>query len=527
MKKFSPLSLSILSGIFLWASWPVSSLTIFIFIAFIPLLFLADITEKRLHFFLYCFITMLIWNAATTWWIWNASPPGAVAAIVANSLFMTLPWWGYRLFKRKFSQRIGYASLIIFWMSFEYIYLNIQLSWPWLTLGNVFAMHPSWVQWYEFTGTSGGTLLILLINILLFELLKKWKTQNVKNKIKYTSVLIAVVIIPFAISEIISHKIIEPASSNTNVIIVQPNIDPYNEKFDAATLSSQIQLLVSLSQSQLDSNTRLVVWPETALSALDVFQDKVSNFQPYQPVFQFINNHPNITLLSGIEIWKNYGSTKETPSAILNENDNNYYDDFNAAVSIKAAQPLEFYDKSKLVPGVESLPDFLQWMGPVFEKFGGTAGGYGRSKESEVFQEPNNPYITAPIICYESIYGEYVASYVRKGANLLTIITNDGWWGNTPGYQQHLQYARLRAIETRRWVIRSANTGMSAVIDAKGNILQTQPWDKATFIKATIPIETSETFFVKYGDILSRSTLLLACFFIIMNIYLIIKKKFF
>ncbi len=361
----------------------------------------------------------------------------------------------------------------------------------------------------------------------MFELLKKWKTQNVKNKIKYTSVLIAVVIIPFAISEIISHKIIEPASSNTNVIIVQPNIDPYNEKFDAATLSSQIQLLVSLSQSQLDSNTRLVVWPETALSALDVFQDKVSNFQPYQPVFQFINNHPNITLLSGIEIWKNYGSTKETPSAILNENDNNYYDDFNAAVSIKAAQPLEFYDKSKLVPGVESLPDFLQWMGPVFEKFGGTAGGYGRSKESEVFQEPNNPYITAPIICYESIYGEYVASYVRKGANLLTIITNDGWWGNTPGYQQHLQYARLRAIETRRWVIRSANTGMSAVIDAKGNILQTQPWDKATFIKATIPIETSETFFVKYGDILSRSTLLLACFFIIMNIYLIIKKKFF
>ncbi|MFZ8281203.1 nitrilase-related carbon-nitrogen hydrolase, partial [Staphylococcus aureus] len=80
-------------------------------------------------------------------------------------------------------------------------------------------------------------------------------------------------------------------------------------------------------------------------------------------------------------------------------------------------------------------------------------------------------YIAAPIICYESIYGEYIRTYVQKKATLLSIITNDGWWGNTPGYQQHLAYAKLRAIENNRWVVRSANTGVSAIINNKGNLL--------------------------------------------------------
>ena len=98
---------------------------------------------------------------------------------------------------------------------------------------------------------------------------------------------------------------------------------------------------------------------------------------------------------------------------------------------------LQFYNKSKLVPGVETLPDFLLWMGPVFEKFGGTSGGYGRSKTSAVLPSREIPYVTAPIICYESIYGNMWQVHVNKGANLLTIMTNDGWWGNT-GHKQHL-----------------------------------------------------------------------------------------
>ncbi len=116
---------------------------------------------------------MFIWNVATTWWIWNASPPGAVAAFLANSLLMCFPWLGYKIAKKWLGEKAGYISLIAFWMCFEYIHLqDWGLSWPWLTLGNAFATHPEWVQWYQYTGTSGGTFWILLINIFLFLHLK-------------------------------------------------------------------------------------------------------------------------------------------------------------------------------------------------------------------------------------------------------------------------------------------------------------------------------------------------------------------
>jgi len=525
LKKLQLTGLSILSGILLFAAWPVSPFTFLIFIAWIPLLFVAERTEKKLHFFFYSFLTTLTWNACTTWWIWNSTDVGAIAAIVANSLLMTLPWWGYHIFKKRYGSKIGLTSLLVFWMTFEFIHLTWQLSWPWLTLGNAFATHPDWVQWYEYTGTSGGTLWILISNIFLFELINKIRSK--KYEIRLIIITAIIIIFPLIISHPIkpNEESVSTKNTTTNVIIVQPNIDPYDEKFDAATISSQLNILISLSEQGIDSNTRLVLWPETALPA-GVLQDQLQITPIYKPVFDFVKRHPNITLETGIESYKTYGSDKSTPTSQFDETSNTYYDVFNSAVAIKADASLQFYNKSKLVPGVETLPDFLLWMAPLFEKFGGTASGYGRSKESSVFSENNNPYITAPIICYESIYSEYVASYAKKGANLLTIMTNDGWWGNTPGHKQHLEYARLRAIETRKWIARSANTGISAVINSNGEILKTQPWDKAAFIKARIPAEDGTTFYVNYGDILSKVALAFAVLLLLWNIYVVIKNKF-
>lgn len=157
-----------------------------------------------------------------------------------------------------------------------------------------------------------------------------------------------------------------------------------------------------------------------------------------------------------------------------------------------------------MVPGVESLPTFLNFMAPIFEHFGGTTGGYGRSESAIAFTTPQNPYRSAPIICYESVYGEYVGEYVKQSANILTIMTNDGWWGNTPGHRQHLHYAKLRAIETRKWVARSANTGISAVINPVGEIKVSEPWDQKTTIKYSVPVISGETFYVRWGDYLYK-----------------------
>lgn len=522
MKRFQLLGLSILSGILLAAAWPVSSLTFLIFFAFVPLLLIADKTAKKNQFFLYAFITLLIWNAITTWWIWNSSEAGAIGAIIPNALLMCIPWLGYFSFKNKFGKRSGYFSLIAFWMLFEYIHLNWQLTWPWLSLGNVFAAQINWVQWYEYTGIGGGTLWVLVLNIAIFDFIKFFKSRDWGTRVLKSLQIISfctLFILP-SLSQFNFGKD-EALQVKKDVVIVQPNIDPY-QKFESNSINAQIRTLIDLSEQKIDSATKLVMWPETAL-ATNVPMNEVATANVYQPVFEFVNRHPNITLLTGVETYK---IVQEKTVTSRKMQDGQFYESYNAAVSIKANQPLQFYIKSKLVPGVESLPTFLNFLGPVFEKFGGTTGGYARDTAAKAFYNEGNPFVTAPVICYESIYGEYVSTYVAKGANIISIITNDGWWGNTPGHKQHLAYAKLRAIETRRWVARSANTGISAVIDDYGNIREQTKWDEATAIKYAIPARVNETFYVKHGDYLYKIFSVFALLMIGWNFVLWVKKKY-
>lgn len=501
-------------------AWPDAGFTPLIFIAWVPLLVLADKEENKIRFFLFALLTMFIWNAGTTWWIWNSTGPGAVGAIIANSFLMTIPLWGFHTFKTKYGNRIGFLSLVAFWLTFEYVHLSWQLSWPWLTLGNVFAKHTDWIQWYEFTGVSGGSLWVLLANMMVFFVANSFKTSKISTITAAISVLIFPVLLSFLV-----HPKDALVKAITNVIIVQPNIDPYSEKFDVASTEGQIQKLINLSEKNIDANTRLVLWPETALP-VPVWQDQFQQSVQYQPVFDFVNRHPDITLQTGIETRKNYGTEKATKTARKYESEGIYYDAFNAAVVIKAGEPVQFYNKSKLVPGVETLPDFLLWLGPIFEKFGGTAGGYGHDIEAVAFKVNGNPYVTAPIICYESIYGEYITSYVQKGANLLTIMTNDGWWANTPGHKQHLDYAKIRAVETRKWIARSANTGISAVINNNGDVLETRGWDQAAAIKSAIPAISSETFFVRNGALIFGFAVFMMTMLLVYHFIRILKKRF-
>ena len=522
LKKIYLPGLSILSGILLFESWPVSPLTALIFVALIPLLLLGELVQKKNAYFGYTFLAILIWNASTTWWIWNSTDVGSIAAIIANSLLMCLPWWGYYTYKNRFGRPIGLIALICFWMMFEYIHLNWQLSWPWLTLGNVFASHPDWVQWYEYTGVSGGTLWILIVNILLFQIWVKSRQQLPTFSLK--AIVVLTVSFPYTVSGLMNvmHVSKNQAPGKTNVLIIQPNIDPY-QKFEALSIPQSIDKLIRLSEQGLDSSTQLILWPETALAAGAV-QNQTTETPVYKPVFDFINRHPGVTLLTGIEGFKTYGNEQYTATARKTP-EGIYYDAFNSAVVITSGEQLQFYNKSKLVPGVESLPTFLNFMSPVFEHFGGTTGGYGRDTAAVAFRLKYSSYIPAPVICYESIYGEYVTEYVKKGANIITIMTNDGWWGNTGGHKQHLEYARLRAIESRRYVARSANTGISAVIDDRGNILATQPWDKAAWIRYNIPLCTTETFYVRYGDYLYKIASLTAILLIGLNLILYVRNK--
>lgn len=517
------MGLSLLSGLLLTLGWPDYSFTIALFFAWIPLLWVIEQHPPAFKQLRFVAITLLVWNTGTTWWLWNSTGFGAVAAIVINTCLMCLPWWGYISIRKRMNQWSALCGLVAFWLCFEWVHLNWSISWPWLTLGNGLSPVAPMIQWYEYTGVAGGSLLIWIMNIVGFQLLQSiQKKRAVQVGIIGGSILFFWILLGW-----ISYQIspgITTDFSKGNIVVVQPNIDPY-QKFESLTTAQQIEKLVTLSKAKIDSNTSMLVWPETAMSAAD-WQDNIRVNPYYQPVFELLQQYPNLQLVSGIETFKGYGTSAATKTARKTE-EGMYYDAFNAATLLQAntdtqqrtaIQEPVFYNKSKLVPGVESLPPFLRFMAPVFEQFGGSTGGYGVSDTPVVFRHALFQQNAAPIICYESVYGEYVSDYVKRGANILTIMTNDGWWGNTDGHKQHLQYARLRAIETRKWVARSANTGISAFIDPSGTIVQQLGWNEAGALQQNVYTNHQQSFYVKHGDYIFKIAVTASIFLLLISL---------
>jgi apolipoprotein N-acyltransferase len=303
-------------------------------------------------------------------------------------------------------------------------------------------------------------------------------------------------------------------------VVVQPNIDPYDEKFEAGTEEQQLAKLISLSESRMDSATAFVIWPETAIP-FEVDETHFGQWRALEPMRLFLQRHPRIQLITGLSGSAYLPKDTTTAAMRIDSATGRYYEDYNSAVQTDASGTAVFYHKGKLVPGAEIIP--YTWLFGFLEKlsldFGGTNGTLGRGAVRSVFTNPQNGFRIAPIICYESIYSAYVTGYVRNGANVLAIITNDGWWGDTQGYRQHQQYARLRAIENRRWIARSANTGISCFIDPLGKVYQPQPWDMASAIKMIIPSVNTMTLYTRWGDWISVFAIAWAVLVLCMGIY--------
>ena len=403
--------------------------------------------------------------------------------------------------KSKFNDRRAWWALLSFWLSFEYLHLNWDLSWPWLTLGNVFAHYPKYIQWYEFTGVLGGSLWIVLANILLF--------HSFKNKKKYTLPSL-VIIIPILISFCVQF---EDVGKDVEVVVVQPNIDPYQEKFDGLTSMEQLDIFIELAETKLDSNTNYLIGPETAI--IDgLWENKIDNAAEISRLKGLIDKYPDLNIILGAVTYKAYAEFDEVPHTARKFTGlDAYYDVYNSAIQVNKSA-ISIYHKSKLVQGVEftPFPSILEKLEFLTIDLGGITGSLGTQDFREVF--PSNSAQIAPIICYESVFGEYTTNYARNGADIFAIITNDGWWKDTPGYKQHLNYASLRAIECRRAIARSANTGISAFIDSRGNINRKTNWDEEVVIKDIIKTNTVQTFYISFGDYIGRLSAFIAVMFL-------------
>jgi apolipoprotein N-acyltransferase len=526
MNRWLPILLSLAGALLLWAAWPTSPLTFLIFIAFIPLLRIADLVTHRGKYFGCIFLTLFLWNVATTWWVGNTTVPASgVAANLINTLLMSIPLLGYHRTRARVGQTAGYFALIVYWLTFEYIHLNWEFSWPWLSLGNVFAMHPSWVQWYEYTGVSGGTLWVLLSNILIYQawLLRRQYPVPLATFLWKTAWLpAAVVVIPFLLSSLVQYNFKAPEGPTVRVVVVQPNIDPY-DKFAEENERMQLDRLLALSAQKADSTTAYIIWPETALFTHGVWENKLAYEDETEQIRQFLRRYPQATVVSGATTLKRYDVADEVPQMARSTEDGTLrFDAFNSAIQLDTSYITQIYHKSRLVPGVEIIPyaRYLSFMKNLALDFGGITGGYGVTPGVELLEDRRTHIKVLPTICYESVYGEFVAEKVREGANLLFVITNDGWWGDTEGHRQHAQYARLRAIETRRWVARSANTGISCIIDPMGSIQQPLPYWKEGVIDANVTPGDTFTFYVRFGDLISKAAVAFCIVMILYSFYL-------
>jgi apolipoprotein N-acyltransferase len=545
MKKFlhkhQLLLFSLLTGLLLSLSWPAGGFPFLAFAAFVPLLwvehyiFMHRDRYRPFSVFFHAWIAFLVFNVSTTWWILYATVPGMVVAMLLNSLFMSVPVGLMHLARRVLPGRQGPVSLLFFWLSFEYLHARWDLSWSWLDLGNVFAAFPAWVQWYEYTGVAGGSVWILSVNLVMFYLLRQLfpkgpfihrysqsegpvganhqGTAQIPGAAKKTIILSVILAAAFVVPSLISFSMwhgYEEVPDPVEVVVVQPSIDPYDQARTPEEAQRRIDRMISLADQALTPQTRFVVAPEGA-SPHGIWMGQEEMHAMVRSVREHIAYHPGLTWVFGSMVYRLYAPGQQAPpSARPNPGGDGMVDVFNSSLMIEEGRAASFYHKSKLVPGIEQMP-FYRVLGPlgkIVERFGGTASSLGTQDRRGMFQTSEDMAV-APVICYESIYGDYMRGYYHQGAGLILIMTNDGWWRNTPGHRQHNQYARLRAIESRKSIARAASTGISSFINQRGEMLKQSGWWESTAMVHTLNQNHRLTFFALHGNFLGKLSLFL------------------
>lgn len=476
---------------------------------FVPLLMMERYAAKNgvKRFWMWHYSAFVLWNALTTFWVCWATVGGGIFAVLANSLQMSLIFGLFRLSKKKLGGALPYIFLATMWIAWERAYFDAQISWPWLVLGNAFARSSGLAQWYEYTGTLGGSLWIWACNLAVFGfivalrdgLAVKW---NAKARIASVTGLVLLFAGPAVTSAVIGARYQEVSEGSQDVLICQPNLDPY-QKFQFLNQSQQNAVLLEVAEKGLAGRTGssplLVIAPETFTN--DIVVGAYETSPTWRSFVQFLNVHPGTEMLFGASAREYYADPEPRDPCDYKLDQGGWIQSHNSALTLKADGSTEIFHKSKLVVGVEMTP-YPKVILPLARLLGASIGRCVGQPEVSLLHSFGVPFGCA--VCYESIFGEYCTEYVRKGAKFLTVITNDAWWGNTPGYRQHLSYSALRAIELRRDIARCGNTGISCFIDQKGRILERGPWWKEATLEGSVNFNSRVTFFAEHGDITGR-----------------------
>ena len=511
--------LALAAGCLLGLSFPPSPFFSLAYISFIPFLvvFHRSSSNRQLAWASYLFV--LAFHVITVYWAGGFVHMKDTYMMLAGLALLLIHPTFYlpsillsKMIHRRLGSIWGLAAFIFLWIAFEYLHSLGEFSFPWITIGNSQAFNVNRIQIAEFTSSYGLSFLILSFNVLGFVWIvqtsaKQWLVGSLPSLVTLFA-LIVVHGAPWLYGNYQIGKYMgRQPSSTLNIGIVQPNIDPWDKWGERAmsrwdSYAQQIQLHLDATRTLRQDSVDLVLWPETAIP----FPVGATSYGPlWQRLISSVDS-VGMPVFSGMAFVQFYDSAGAPVTAHRIAGSQQYYEYYNAAALIGSKESISrTHKKIKLVPFAERIP-YAETFRFLIEPLKWSVGisGWGLGKDTVVFQlrsRTGEAFQFGGLICYESVYPDFVRDYVRRGADFLVVITNDSWWGNTSGAYQHMAFNAFRAVENRRSVVQCANGGISGYCDPLGNIQKTTTLYSALQYSVKIEAGNEATFYTRHGDI--------------------------
>ncbi len=454
-------------------------------IAFIYVFYLYDKKRSLFHIYLFFFISYIIQIS----WLLNVRRfsndlffLGFFLMVSVLAFFNFLPFYiGNKL-------NFNLYKISFLWIISEYIRQFSILSFPWLFLGYMLNFSNIFLQTSDLWGIWGISLFLFLFLSGLYYSIFKFSRSHL-----YITLFIFTFFLIYGIYREYIWTISEEKS--LNVAVLQPNI-PQEKKWKRNFKDSTYIIFNSLidkTKSKTKKNINFILWPETA-----------------SPSYLFYTRYDYLKVKNIVRKSQTYNII----GALRLKNEKDDYKYYNSLfVFDKNFKLIDYYDKVILVPFGEYVP-FSHILG-FLNKFHLGISNFS-SGDKEKLLRFNNINIS-PLICFEAIFPFYNRLKVKKGANFIITVSNDAWFGKNEIYQ-HFDMARLRAIETRRYLIRSGNVGISAIVDYKGKVIKSIPPYVRDVLIGEVKLISYNSIYTKYGDFIFYISLIFSIFFLFKSI---------
>ncbi|MDD3472020.1 MAG: apolipoprotein N-acyltransferase [Syntrophaceae bacterium] len=477
-----------ISGACLAVAFPPFQYDLLVWTALVPLLWSIHNSQNPSQAAFYGWVSGLVFFLIDVRWIYETlTVHGHLSVHISILILVTLVivlagYFGLFAFFARFIQRSSGQYWLIFpicWVGVEYMRTYFWSGFPWDLVGYSLSQRGNLIQVVDITGVYGLSFLIVFVNSVILETVLNRRTSLGKVLVLLTSGLLLVSGCYIYAQEKFRHHGEQTNSKPFFTVGILQGAIPQGVKWSESYRSFTFKKYEDLAEQSVTAGADLLIWPETSVPVVIGGEDLA-----WMEAVQ-ISQKLNKPMLIG------------APSQTNSAGEINY---FNSAFLIDGSEILADYDKIHLVPFGEYMP--LAWLLPLGPGMAAREADFTPGVSMKVLKPPNTPPFSV-LICYEAIFPDLSRMAVNNGATFLVNITNDGWFDTSSAPYQHLAMAKFRSIENRKWLVRSANTGISAAFNPLGELVDSIPLGESGWINVRLTDSTNHviTFYTKYGDV--------------------------